>query len=85
MKKKPKLLEILDRGSKKLALFFISFWQVCISPFLGNNCRFEPTCSKYTSEAISHYGLIKGSFMGICRILRCNPFFKGGKDPLDLP
>ncbi|PIS21535.1 membrane protein insertion efficiency factor YidD [candidate division WWE3 bacterium CG_4_10_14_0_2_um_filter_42_7] len=45
-------------------------------------CRFTPTCSEYTYQAIEKYGVLKGGFLGIKRIVRCNPFFKGGSDPL---
>ncbi len=51
--------------------------------FFGEgNCRFIPTCSNYTIEAIKKYGILKGFFLGIIRVLRCNPLFKGGVDPL---
>lgn len=63
-------------------LLLIRFYQKYISPGLPNACRFSPTCSQYTYEAIVKYGAIKGCFLGMCRLLRCNPFFKGGYDPL---
>jgi uncharacterized protein len=66
-----------------IALKMIDIYQKYISPFLGNNCRFYPSCSQYTLEAIEKYGAIRGSFKGILRILRCNPLFPGGYDPLD--
>ncbi|MBP5274912.1 MAG: membrane protein insertion efficiency factor YidD [Abditibacteriota bacterium] len=50
--------------------------------FLPPSCRFRPTCSEYTAQAIEKYGVMKGSFLGLKRILRCNPFGKGGDDPL---
>jgi hypothetical protein len=49
---------------------------------LGIHCKYEPTCSEYTKQAIEKYGAVKGVFLGIKRILRCNPFSKGGYDPL---
>ncbi|MCO5211684.1 MAG: membrane protein insertion efficiency factor YidD [Caldilinea sp.] len=49
---------------------------------LGSNCRFYPTCSSYTYQAIEKYGVAKGSWMGFKRILRCNPWNKGGFDPV---
>ncbi|MFA6736923.1 MAG: membrane protein insertion efficiency factor YidD [Saccharofermentanales bacterium] len=67
---------------KKLFLMLIRFYKSAISPYLGNNCRFTPTCSEYAYEAISRYGALKGSWMALRRLLRCNPFCKGGYDPV---
>lgn len=67
---------------KKVFLFLIRFYKAAISPYLGNNCRFTPTCSEYAMQAIDRYGAFKGVFLAIKRILRCNPFCKGGYDPL---
>jgi putative membrane protein insertion efficiency factor len=67
---------------KKIILFLIKIYQKYISPFLGKNCRFYPTCSMYTYQAIEKYGLIKGCFLGIRRIIKCHPFHPGGYDPL---
>ncbi len=58
---------------KSLALFLIKGYQLFLSPFLGNNCRFAPSCSVYTAQAIEQYGVLKGSFLGFKRILRCHP------------
>jgi len=59
----------------------IRAYQLFISPWLGANCKFTPTCSAYTLEAIQKYGAIRGSFKGVWRICRCNPFRHGGYDP----
>jgi len=67
---------------KKILIKFIEKYQKYISPILGNNCKYYPSCSEYTKQAIDKYGAIKGSFYGIKRIFRCNPFSKGGYDPL---
>lgn len=67
---------------KKILLLFIRDYQKYLSPFLGKNCRFYPTCSQYTYEAIEKYGCCKGMFLGIKRILKCHPFHPGGNDPL---
>ncbi|MCX7795904.1 MAG: membrane protein insertion efficiency factor YidD [bacterium] len=67
---------------KRLILALIRFYKLFISPMLGRNCRFYPTCSEYTYQAIEKYGLSKGILLGIRRILRCNPFNPGGYDPL---
>ena len=60
----------------------IRFYQRAISPMLGSNCRFYPTCSNYTYEAIEKHGALKGIFLGIKRILKCHPFHPGGYDPV---
>jgi putative membrane protein insertion efficiency factor len=62
----------------------IKIYQNYISLCLPNSCRYVPSCSVYTEHAIKKYGVIKGIFLGSKRILRCNPLFKGGYDPLDL-
>lgn len=67
---------------KLLTLSLIRFYQRFISPLLGSNCRFHPSCSHYTYEAIERYGVWKGLFMGGKRILRCHPFTPGGYDPV---
>lgn len=67
---------------KKRLIKLIEKYQKYISPILGNNCKYYPSCSEYTKQAIDKYGAIKGSFYGIKRIFRCNPFSKGGYDPL---
>lgn len=64
---------------QKLFSFDHSFWA---RPDVIRVCRFEPSCSQYTVEAIEKYGVFKGSFLGMYRILRCNPFSKGGYDPV---
>ena len=72
--------------ASRVALGFISFYRQGISPLLGDHCRFTPTCSAYTQEAIERYGVLRGGWLGLRRILRCNPFFKAGYDPVpDLP
>jgi len=67
---------------KNIALKIIKFYQVFISPNLGQNCRFYPSCSEYTRQAIEKYGLIRGNWKGMKRILRCYPWNRGG---IDLP
>ena len=66
---------------KKVILFLIKIYQ-SISKLTPPVCRFTPTCSEYTKQAIERYGVIKGIGLGIIRILKCNPFSKGGYDPL---
>ena len=62
---------------KKLLLWLISFYRCHISSNTPPSCRFRPTCSAYAYEAISKYGAIKGSWLSLKRLLRCNPFYKG--------
>jgi putative membrane protein insertion efficiency factor len=67
---------------KKLAILFIKFYQLSISPLLPNTCRFTPSCSQYGIEAINKYGAFKGSFLSLKRILRCHPWGGSGYDPV---
>jgi putative membrane protein insertion efficiency factor len=67
---------------KKILLAMIRFYQRHISPAFPAHCRFTPTCSQYAWEAITKYGALKGVGLAIWRILRCNPFCKGGYDPV---
>ncbi len=70
---------------RKFSILIIRGYKKFISPifsYLGVHCKYEPTCSTYAIQAIEKYGFLKGCFLGIKRILRCNPFSKGGYDPL---
>lgn len=67
---------------KRVALLLIKFYQKWISPMLGSNCRHFPTCSQYTYEAIQIHGFLKGTFLGVKRILKCNPFHPVMYDPV---
>lgn len=67
---------------RKIVVSLIRGYQLCISPRLGKHCKYYPTCSEYTRQAVDKYGIIKGSLLGIIRILKCNPFSKGGVDLL---
>lgn len=76
-------MEKLKELIKKLMIFMIKSYQLTMSPrFSGGACRYTPTCSQYTLEAIEIHGILKGTYLGIRRIARCNPFFKGGYDPV---
>ena len=67
---------------KILIISLIKLYRYALSPFLGPNCRFLPTCSDYAIEAIQMYGVVKGSWFAVKRILRCRPGVSGGTDPL---
>lgn len=67
---------------KHIAMWMIKFYQNYISRFTPPSCRFYPTCSQYTFEAIEKYGFIKGGWLGAKRISRCHPFNPGGYDPV---
>ena len=67
---------------KYLILSFLQLYKTFLSPFLPPACRFTPTCSTYTMEAVEKHGAIKGTWFGVKRILRCQPFCKGGFDPV---
>jgi putative membrane protein insertion efficiency factor len=67
---------------KTVALALIRLYQFTLSPLLGNRCRFHPTCSVYAYEAIAKHGLLRGTYLGARRLLRCHPFHAGGIDPV---
>ncbi len=68
---------------KIILIELIKFYRKYISPYKKPCCRFVPTCSEYSLEAIKKYGALKGSILAIKRIIRCNPFSKSGYDPLN--
>ncbi len=67
---------------KKLALSLIGFYQKYITPYTKSSCKFYPTCSAYTKEAIVKYGFLKGFYLGFRRILRCHPWQENQIDPV---
>ena len=67
---------------RKILIFILRIYQTVISPLLPPSCRYYPTCSNYMIDALKKHGPILGLIMGICRILRCNPFIRGGVDPV---
>ena len=67
---------------KKFVISILRFYKKFISPALPDSCRFYPTCSEYAVTAVKKYGVLKGSIKSIYRIMRCNPFNKGGYDPV---
>ncbi len=75
----------MTRILAQLLIGLIRLYQRTISRLLPPVCRFRPTCSQYTIQALQTYGLVRGLFLGVGRILRCHPFSPGGEDPLPLP
>lgn len=72
----------MKKSIRNIALASIRFYQKALSPLLGPRCRFIPTCSQYTYEAIKIHGVLKGIFLGTKRILKCHPFHKPMYDPV---
>ena len=66
----------------KSALAIIKFYKLAVSPYLPSTCIYQPTCSEYMAEAIEVHGVFKGTWMGMKRLVRCNPFTTGGLDPV---
>ena len=67
---------------RHLLLMLIKFYQLFISPILGSNCRFQPTCSQYSYDAIQAHGFFKGLSLSLKRIGKCHPWHDGGFDPV---
>lgn len=67
---------------KRVLLALVRFYRVAISPYRAPCCIYTPTCSQYALEAIEKYGALKGGYLALRRLLRCNPFHKGGYDPV---
>ncbi|RUM28281.1 MAG: membrane protein insertion efficiency factor YidD [Aquifex sp.] len=65
---------------KRIVILLLKFWQKFISPLYPPSCRYYPTCSTYAVLAVEKYGVFKGLIKAFLRVLRCNPFFKGGVD-----
>jgi putative membrane protein insertion efficiency factor len=76
------LLKKLVYFPRKVEVFVITLNQKHISPGLGHRCVYYPSCSEYTRQAVDKYGIIKGNWLGLRRILKCNPFSNGGVDYL---
>jgi putative membrane protein insertion efficiency factor len=67
---------------RHLIQFLIRAYQLAVSPWLGAHCRFYPSCSAYTLQAVAEHGSVRGSWLGLKRLARCHPFHSGGYDPV---
>lgn len=72
----------MESPLKWILLVVLRIYQLCISPFLGQNCRFYPTCSGYAIKAITVHGCLKGLLLTVCRLGKCHPWHPGGFDPV---
>ena len=72
----------MSRGAAWVLVLLVRVYQVTLSPFIGRQCRFEPTCSKYAIEALREYGAWRGVAMAARRVMRCHPLSRGGYDPV---
>ncbi len=76
-------VKLTDKLAASLCIKLISFYMFYVSPLKPQTCRFYPSCSQYTYEAVSKYGFLKGLVMGGKRLLRCHPFNPGGYNPVE--
>ena len=76
------LIIVMEKGISCIAVYIIEFYKFFISPVLPSACRYYPTCSVYAIQAIKRFGLIRGGFLSFKRIISCNPYGKGGFDPV---
>lgn len=77
-----KILELLGLLPRRLGAALLRGYKLLISPLLPQACRFYPTCSEYCREAVLRHGLLRGGWLGLRRLLRCQPFCQGGYDPV---
>lgn len=68
--------------AQKGVMCLVRCYQVALSPYVGGNCRFEPTCSKYMLAAVGRFGALRGIWLGAKRLMRCHPWCSGGYDPV---
>lgn len=69
--------------ARRVLIALVRLYQVTLSPLVGGHCRYRPTCSEYFIEAVRKRGALRGTLMGLWRIVRCNPFSRGGYDPVE--
>ncbi len=75
-------VRLASRGASAVLIGLVRGYQATLSPWLGGQCRFTPTCSRYFIEAVREHGPVRGAAMGTWRLLRCNPLCRGGYDPV---
>lgn len=75
-------MQLISRFFTSLLVRLIKIYQLLLSPMLGQNCRYYPTCSHYAQESLNKHGIIKGSYLATRRLLRCHPWHDGGFDPV---
>lgn len=75
-------MEKINRVLSFCLTVLIKVYRYCLSPLLGDRCRFYPSCSCYMQTAIEIHGIFKGGWLGLCRLARCHPFHVGGYDPV---
>jgi putative membrane protein insertion efficiency factor len=73
--------ERINQAAAAALIAMLRGYQLVMSPLLGRNCRFQPTCSQYCIESLRRYGVVRGCWKGVCRIVRCHPWHPGGYDP----
>jgi putative membrane protein insertion efficiency factor len=70
---------------RRAATTLVRGYQYFLSPFFGQHCRFHPTCSNYAVEAVQRFGVLRGGWLTLCRLVRCQPWCEGGIDPVPMP
>ncbi len=75
----------ITRWPRLMGIALVRVYQLVVSPLLGQNCRFEPSCSRYACGCLEHHGLLRGTWLTVKRIGRCHPWGSGGYDPVPLP
>jgi uncharacterized protein len=75
-------MRLLLRLPRRGVILIVRLYQATLSHWLGGQCRFRPTCSEYAIEALDKYGLVRGGWLSVRRLLRCHPFSAGGFDPV---